>query len=146
MLTHEVMVKLSPIVYQRIVEQAAQSNRSVEAELAVIVEEATQPDDKLSSELEILLQQMEGLSIGQLWRIARSPMPAKKSKPIHSLHQKRHASELNEVETKELADLMQEVNRTFVTKNRAIGILREKGEDISEFAPNQSQLTQFDIR
>jgi hypothetical protein len=137
MLTHEITVKLSSAVYQRVAEQAAQANRSVEDELAVIAEEATQSDDRLSDELEFLLQQMAGLNTNQLWRIARSTMPTRKSKRIHFLHQKRYASELDEAETIELADLMKEANRTFVTKNRAIGMLRERGEDISEFAPKK---------
>lgn len=132
-----VVIDLPEDIYNKYKQRAQQMQRSVEAEIVESVFKAVPTNDALSTELEGLVAQLAFLDNKALRRLAGSHLAKKEASRIESLHFKRQSEGLEEVETKELTDLMKKMERWFVLRNEALGLLIERGQDITEFAPKK---------
>ncbi len=65
-------------------------------------------------------------------RMRFAPTFKKLAAKIEALHLKRQNQGLTEPKTEELADLMKSFNWQFVLRNEAIGLLLERGQDVSD--------------
>ncbi|MEI6046455.1 MAG: hypothetical protein WCS37_19060 [Chloroflexota bacterium] len=104
-MSQAITVNLPEPVYQRLKERAAQTQRSVENELL---------DDKT------------------LWQAARTHLSTKLIGRMEKLHDKRRNDTLTIAEEKELTDLLKDYEKAIVLRSEAMGILLERGYDISK--------------
>ncbi len=132
-----VVIDLPDDIYNKYKQRAEQMQRSVEAEIIESVFKAAPTNDELTGELAELVTQLAFLDIKALRRIARNHLAKKEAARIESLHFKRQSDGLDEVETKELTGLMKKMERWFVLRNEALGLLIERGQDVTEFAPKK---------
>jgi hypothetical protein len=137
MTKQSVVIDLPQEIYNRYKQRAEQRQHTVEAEIVESVLKALPTTEALSAELEGLVAQLAFLDNKALRRLAQSRLSKKEATRLESLHLKRQGEGLSEVETKELAELMQKMERWFVLRNEALGLLIERGEDVSEFAPKR---------
>jgi hypothetical protein len=135
MLNQSVLIDLPENIYNKYKQRAEQMQRSVEAEIVESIARAAPANaDDLSAELHDLVVQLGFLDDKALFRIARSHQPKKEATRIETLHFKRQSEGLADSESKELAELMKKFDRWFVLRNEALGLLLERGQDVSEFA------------
>jgi hypothetical protein len=135
MSNQSVLIDLPENIYNKYKQRAEQMQRSVEAEIVESIAKAAPTNaDDLSAELQDLVIQLGFLDDKALARIARSHQPKKEAARIETLHFKRQSEGLNDSESKELAELMKKFDRWFVLRNEALGLLLERGQDVSEFA------------
>lgn len=135
MSNQSVIIDLPENIYNKYKQRAEQKQRSVEAEIVESIAKAVPTnDDELSAELEDLVSQLAFLDDKALLRIARNNLSRKVAARIETLHFKRQSEGLADSENKELAELMKKFERWFVLRNEALGILIERGQDVSEFA------------
>jgi uncharacterized phage-associated protein len=138
MSNQSVLIDLPENIYNKYKQRAEQMQRSVEAEIVESIAKAAPANaDDLSAELQDLVVQLGFLDNKALARIARSNQPKKETARIETLHFKRQSEGLADSESKELAELMKKFDRWFVLRNEALGILLERGQDVSEFAPRK---------
>ena len=135
MSNQSVVIDLPEDIYNKYKERAEKTHRSVEAEIADSIFKAASSNNELSTEIERLVAQLAFLDNKALGRVARSQFAKKESARIESLHSKRQNEGLEEVEARELTELMKKFDRWFVLRNEALGLLIERGQDITEFAP-----------
>lgn len=134
MSNQSVLIDLPENIYNKYKHRAEQMQRSVEAEIVEsIAKAAPKNDDELSGELQELVIQLGFLDDKALVRIARSNQSKKEASRIETLHLKRQSEGLDDSESKELAELMKKFDRWFVLRNEALGILLERGQDVSEY-------------
>ena len=134
MSNQSVLIDLPENIYNKYKHRAEQMQRSVEAEIVEsIAKAAPKNDDELSGELQELVIQLGFLDDKALVRIARSNQSKKEASRIETLHFKRQSEGLDDSESKELAELMKKFDRWFVLRNEALGILLERGQDVSEY-------------
>jgi plasmid stability protein len=132
-----VVIDLPDDIYNKYKHRAELMQRSVEAEIVESVLKSAPSNAELSVELEGLVSQLAFLDNKGLFRLAHSKLAKKETARIESLHFKRQNEGLNEAETQELAELMKRFERWFVLRNEALGILIQRGQDVSEFAPKK---------
>jgi plasmid stability protein len=133
MATQSVTVELPDAIYEQLRQRAAQSHRSIEAELVQVVSSVIPAPGKLTPDLRDLLEQMQFLDNTALWRAARSHLPKKAQTQLQSLNYKRQREGLNEAEALKANELLRQYERTVLIRAQAISLLKERGQDISEF-------------
>ncbi len=135
MSNQSVLIDLPENIYNKYKHRAEQMQRSVEAEIVESISKAVPTnDDELSAELQDLVIQLGFLDDKALVRVARSNQSKKEASRIETLHLKRQSEGLDDSESKELAGLMKKFDRWFVLRNEALGLLLERGQDVSEYA------------
>jgi hypothetical protein len=135
MSNQSILIDLPENIYNKYKHRAERMQRSVEAEIVESIARAVPTnDDELSAELQDLVIQLGFLDDKALVRIARSKQSKKEASRIETLHLKRQSEGLDDSESKELAELMKKFDRWFVLRNEALGLLLERGQDVSEFA------------
>ena len=127
-----ITVNLPEPVYQRLKERAEQTQRSVEDELVEIAMTIVPEDEKLPADLANTVVALQLLDDKTLWQAARTHLSAKQIGRMEKLHVKRRNDTLTVAEEKELTELIKEYEKAIVLRSEAMGILLERGYDISK--------------
>jgi len=127
-----VTVNLPEPVYQRLKERAEHTQRSVEDELVEMAATIIPEEEKLPTELANTVAALQLLDDKTLWQAARTHLSAKLVTRMERLHDQRRNGNLTKMEEKELADLLKEYEKAIVIRSEAMGILMERGYDISK--------------
>lgn len=130
--TQTLTVQIPVSVYERLQQQAAQSHRSIEAELVEVVSHALPEEAQLSPELTQLLQDLSLLDDSALWQAARSHLPKSASEQMEALHHKRQREGLTPSEQEIVATLLAHYERYIVVRAQAAVLLKQRGHDISK--------------
>ncbi len=127
-----ITVNLPEPVYQRLKERAEHTQRSVEDELVEMAATILPEEEKLPTELANAVSALQLLDDKTLWQAARTHLSAKLITKMERLHDHRRNGNLNKIEEEELADLIKEYEKAIVIRSEAMGILMERGYDISK--------------
>lgn len=132
-----VTVSLPDALYDQIKQRAAQSQRSVEAELLEVVTSAVPIASDLPLDLANAISPLIFLDDASLRRAARSGLSKRAFAKLENLHLKRQREGLNESETQDLEDLMRYYDRAVLVRAHAINLLKQRGHDISTLLNNK---------
>lgn len=127
-----VTVNLPEPVYQRLKKRAEHTQRSVEDELVEMAATIMPEEEKLPTELANTVAALQLLDDKTLWQAARTHLSAKLIARMERLHDQRRSRNLIKMEEKELAELLKEYEKAIVIRSEAMGILMERGYDISK--------------
>lgn len=136
MVTQSINVDLPGELYEQLKQRAAQSDRTVEAELVQVVSSVVPVTRKITPDLTERLAQMRTLDNAALWHAAHSRLSKPALARLQSLNNKRQREGLTETEARKANELAHEYERVVLLRSQAIGLLKERGEDISEFQPH----------
>ena len=125
-----ITVELPEEVYKQVKRAAQGMKRPLERALASIVQAATPSLDKVPSEYRSELEDLEILSDEQLWRIARSQVPAAHQRTLARLLRKLQSGGLTEREQQALTHLRYEADRLTLRKSYAYLLLKYRGHRI----------------
>ena len=127
----QLTINLPEPLYNRLKQRAAQTQRSVEAELVDVVALALPVADALPTDLAEAISQLALLNDSDLWRAARSTLPAEAAERLEALHLKRQRESLAEQEDDEVASLTRQYERVMLVRARAAQLLNQRGHDVS---------------
>jgi len=130
--THTVTIEIPTSLYERLRDQATQSDRSIEAELVEVVSHALPVDEPLSPQMTQLLQDLSLLNDHALWQSARSHLSKSASEQMEALHHKRQREALTPSEQEVLTTLLAQYERYMVVRAQAAVLLKQRGHDISK--------------
>jgi hypothetical protein len=131
MVAQSVTLNLPAPLYERLVERAKQAHRSVEDELMEVVATAVPDDDGLPEDLAAAIAPLPLLDDAELWRAARSHLPADAVTRMQALHDKRDVEGLTSVEQETLETLVQRYERSMLVRARAAELLHARGHDVA---------------
>jgi len=134
MSTQTLTLHLPDRLYARLQQRAQQSNRTLEAELLEVLSTAVPADEGLPHPLAEEVAALDDMDDAALWQAARSRLPAKASAQLEALHGKRQRDRLSETETRKLAVLVSQYERSMLIRERAAAILKLRGHDLSVLA------------
>lgn len=137
MMNQAVTINLPEAVYLDIKRRAAQTRRSIEDEVLEILTTST-PEEELPSDLANAVAALNLLDDKTLWQAARTHLPAKSSARMERLHYKRQSASLTDAEEQELAALLKEYEKSILIRSEAMGILMERGYDVSKLMKKQA--------
>lgn len=132
-----VTLNLPDSIYQRIKDRAKQTQRSIEEELLDLVAITMPEDEELPRDLAQAVAALGFLDDKTLWQAARTHLSAKSVGRMETLHDKRRNEGLNETDEKELADLVKEYEKSLLIRSEAMGILMQRGHDVSSIVKNK---------
>ena len=127
----QLTINLPEPLYNRLKQRAAQTQRSVEAELVDVVALALPVADALPTDLAEAISQLALLNDSDLWRAARSTLPAEAAERLEALHLKRQREGLAEQEEDEVASLTRQYERVMLVRAHAAQLLKQRGHDVS---------------
>ena len=130
-----VTLNISDGLYRRLQQRANQAHRSVEDEVLELVVGAIPVEDELPAELIEALAPLPTLTDAALWRVARSRLSGDVSAELEELHFKRQREGVTAEEADRAANLAQQYDRTMLLRAEAALLLKQRGHDISELAP-----------
>ena len=131
MTVQPVTLQLPNALYHHLKRRAEQARRSVEDELVEVVATAVLVGDELSADLGEATSPLSLLGDNDLWRAARSHLPAEASAQLESLHLKRQSEVLTESEKQTLASLVRQYERAMLVRAQAAALLKQRGYDVS---------------
>jgi hypothetical protein len=131
MATQTVTLNLPGAVYDRIKRRAEQAHRSVEIELLEAVAMAVSAADELPSDLSETISSLAHLDDETLQRAARSHFSTEEAAELEALHFKRQDEGLTKDEAQRAAELTNQYERAMLTRAQAMGLLMQRGYDIS---------------
>jgi hypothetical protein len=109
----------------------------MEAELLRIVQAAAPTDQALPPDLEEEVAILESSSDGDLWRAARTCLSAEESARLESLHLQQQDTGLNGDEKSEVEELLRKYERSILIRSQALGLLQQRGHDVTELLARQ---------
>jgi hypothetical protein len=131
MTAYSITLNLPAPLYDRLKRRAESAARPVEAELLEVVAAAVPVADELPSELAEAVSQLALLNDDELWRAARSHLPARAAVETESLHLKRQREGLTEAEAQRLAGLVKQYEQALLVRAKAAELLQTRGHDIA---------------
>jgi len=132
MATQRVTVNLPQALYEQLKQRAAQSHRTVEAELVEVVGTVVPMAGELNPALTELLAQMEHLDDQALRQVAQRHLSQRAQARLQSLNLKRQREGLTEAEAQKANILLREYEQIILLRAQAAKLLKERGQDISE--------------
>ncbi len=135
MASQSVTVRLPTVLYERLKQQAEETDRTIEAELLDVVATALPVKDKLPPELTEVLAPLDLLDDGALWQAARSHLPGEAAEEMEALHRKRQRAGLTPSEAERLTHLVQQYERYMLVRAQAALLLQQRGHNISALGP-----------
>jgi plasmid stability protein len=136
MAVQNITVSLPEELYEQLQQRAAQSHRSVEAELVEVVSSVMPVAARLTPDLKERLAQLRFLDDTALWQVARRTLSKRTLTRLRTLNAKRQREGLTEAEDQKANELAREYERIVLVRSQAIGLLKERGHDITEFQPD----------
>ncbi|NWJ98194.1 MAG: hypothetical protein HXX20_20760 [Chloroflexi bacterium] len=132
MATQRLTVNLPQALYEQLKQRAAQSHRTVEAELVEVVATVVPMAGELNPALTELLAQMEHLDDQALRQVAQRHLSQRAQARLQSLNLKRQREGLTEAEAQKANILLREYEQIILLRAQAAKLLKERGQDISE--------------
>ena len=129
--THTITLELPDELYQRLLEQAARSQRGIQSEAIALLATVLPPEPVLPVELEVRLRAMAAMPDDQLWRLARQRMPAAKANELSELNDKGQRQGLTAEERQRQHHLIQVADQVVLKRAEAAHLLKQRGHDIS---------------
>lgn len=129
--TQTLTLHLPDPLYTRLQLRARQSNRTLEAELLEVLNTAVPTHESLPDSLAEDLARLDAMDDARLWQAARSRLSKKDATRLEVLHLKRQKEGLSESETRELAELVEQYERSMLIRGRAAVQLNQRGCDLS---------------
>jgi plasmid stability protein len=124
-------LQVPEVLYTRLKERAAQTNRSVEAEVLDVLAGAVPGTEELPADLEAAISALAVLDDTALWEAARSRLPADTATTMEQLHFKRQCDGLTQAERTGLAAQIQDYERQMLVRAQAAALLHKRGHDVS---------------
>ena len=131
-MSQAMIVNLPDPIYQQIKSRAEQTQRTVEAELLEIVSSVSSEEERLPEDLNNAITALSLLDDKTLWQAARTHLPVKTVTRMEGLHAKRGDERLTQIEEQELRQLVKDYEKSILIRSEAMGILMERGYDISK--------------
>lgn len=131
MTTQAVTVHLPTRLYERLQQQAARAQRSVEDEVLEAVATTVPIGDELPDDLADALSPLALLDDEALWHAARSALPREAAEEMEALHLKRQRAGLTPSEAQRLATLVRQYEHYMLVRAQAAVLLQARGHDIS---------------
>lgn len=127
-----VTLEIPDELYQSVQEAADATDRSLEAIVLGSLELLFKKPSPLSN-LESLLNALSAYSTPELWAVVYRQLPWSQSARLRELSAKRNQAMLAEIESAELDQLVDLVDRYTLLRSEALMRLKERGEDISTY-------------
>jgi DNA-binding helix-hairpin-helix protein with protein kinase domain len=137
MAAHAVTIHLPETLYNRVLQRAEWSHRSLETELVDAVASAISEEGDLSPELIETVEALEKLDDEELWRLARAATSPEASQALEALHAKQRDEGLSPAEDTTRAELVHEYERTMLIRAQAAVLLQDRGHDVSRLLATQ---------
>lgn len=134
MSTHTLTLHLPDRLYARLQERALVSARTLEAELLEVLSAAVPADESLPHSLAEDLARLDTMSDEDLWQAAGSRLSETEAVQLEVLHAERQKEGLSESESRTLAELVEQYERSMLIRARAAALLKQRGHDISGLA------------
>ncbi len=128
---HTISLRLPRPVYEQYRQRAAQTRRSLEAEVLDAVTTAAPVADELPESFAQAIAELEALDDDGLWSAARHTFPAEASDRLEALHFKRQDEGLSEAEQAAASRLVEEYERNMLVRAHAARLLMERGHDVA---------------
>lgn len=136
MATHTLTLNIPETLYSRLQTRAAHAHRSIEAEVLEAVATVV-ADEELPADVAEAVASLTVADDAALWQAARSHLAHDASEEIEALHLKRQREGLTETEKHRLARLMRQYELVLSVRAEAVGLLRERGHDVSGLLPKR---------
>jgi len=127
-----ITLNLPSALYARLQRRAAQSRRSIEAELLDVVAAAVPVADELPADLSEALSPLALLDDDALERAARSHLAPEAAAQLEELHLKRQREGLSESEAQTLAGLVRQYERAMLVRAQAAALLKQRGHNVPD--------------
>ena len=127
-----ITLNLPSALYARLQRRAAQSRRSIEAELLDVVAAAVPVADELPADLSEALSPLALLDDHALERAARSHLAPEAAAQLEELHLKRQREGLSESEAQTLAGLVRQYERAMLVRAQAAALLKQRGHNVPD--------------
>lgn len=131
MTVQNVTIGLSDTLYQQVKQRARRMQRSIEEEVVAVVEDALPFLDTLPVEISGELDQMAFLTDDELWNAARSSTTVTENQRMQALLLKQQDVGLSPDESAEAENLAQHQERVMLLHARAVALLKDRGQDVS---------------
>ena len=125
-----VTVNLPDALYDRLKRRAAQTQRTIEAELLEVV--AASVPEELPAEIAAAVAPLPLLDDDDLWRAARNRLPAETTDRLEVLHRQRQHTGLSPDETEELSRLVRQYELALLVRAQAAALLHQRGHDVNQ--------------
>jgi plasmid stability protein len=126
-----VTLRVPDVLYLRLKQRAAQTNRTVEAEVLDVLAGAIPVADELPPDLAAAVSPLAVLSDAALWQAAQSSLASEVATTLEELHLKRQRQALTEAEQQTLAVLLPQYERHLLVRAQAAALLKQRGHDVS---------------
>jgi plasmid stability protein len=126
MATQRVTVNLPQALYEQLKQRAAQSHRTVEAELVEVVATVVPMAGELNPALTELLAQMEHLDDQALRQVAQRHLSQRAQARLQSLNLKRQREGLTEAEAQKANILLREYEQIILLRAQAAKLITER--------------------
>lgn len=131
-MSQTITLNLPDFIYEKIKHRAEQTRRTIEDELLEMVAANVPETEELQADLAQAVAGLSFLDDKTLWQAARTHLPARSVTRIEALHNKRRNQGLDKAEESELAGLIKEYDKSILIRSEAIGILLDRGHDVSK--------------
>jgi hypothetical protein len=126
-----VTVQVPEKLYAALAQRAAQTKRTVADELVNVAAHAVAGDSLLPDDLAGELDALATAPDERLWHLAQSRLTGEEASRLEQFHWQRSAGPLAPRDEDEAAALLQKYERCLVLRAHAMGLLKERGRDIS---------------
>lgn len=137
-MSQPITLNLPEPFYQHIKQQAEKTQRTMEAELLEVVATTMPEEERLPADLANAIAALNLLDDKTLWQAARTHLSVKAVSRMERLHNIRRNVGLNEAEKEELAALVSEYEKSILIRSEAMGILMERGHDVSKLVKKRA--------
>jgi plasmid stability protein len=125
-----VTLQVPEVLYARLKERAAQTNRTVEAEVLEVLTGAV----PVADDIEAALSPLAVLSDDALWQAAQSRLATETAASMEQLHIKQQREGLTNAERDTLAAQVRQYERQMLVRAKAAALLQQRGHDVSTLA------------
>jgi plasmid stability protein len=129
MSTQTLTIHLPEGLYSRLQQRAGESQRTLEAELLEVLNRAVQAEPTIPPSVLQELSKLPTMADAELWQVARSSLSRQKAARLEALHLKRQREGLTASESRLLADLVEDYERSMLIRAHAGALLKERGHD-----------------
>ena len=128
-----VVIELPDDLYERLQRRAAETRRTLAAEVVQVLSTAVPAvDEGMPPDLERELARVTTLDDAALWELARARFPARTARRMEALQFKRQREGLTDDERQLEAALAREYDRRMLIRSKALLLLKQRGHDVSE--------------
>jgi phosphotransacetylase len=129
-------LQLPSTTYQRLVELATQSERSVDEETLHLLNSTLTSREAIAPDIHARLEQLSVMTDEELWKAATSQATEEDNDLMQRLLDKRQREGLTSNEEEQIQMLSNYFNQIMMVRAKSAAILSERGHNISTLAPS----------